>query len=135
LGHNYLNFRNYHRLSYRMTHFVISMYNFIDACFFIDIFLTFFTSYTDLSKKEIINLKKIARNYVRGWFFIDIFSIFPFELILELPNFNGLLRISRIWRIIRLIRMIRLFRIYKYIKSKHGEGHSIFENLSISSGS
>ena len=49
---------------------------------FIYIVLYFFQSYIDKNiGEEITSLKLIALKYLKGWFFIDFISSFPFELI------------------------------------------------------
>ena len=56
----------------------------INFLFFLDIFVTFFTSITDKETNvEIFDHKKIAINYLKGWFFIDIISCVPFDLLAE----------------------------------------------------
>lgn len=68
------------------------------------IILNFFHSYLDKKTGEIItNTKKIALNYLKGWFFIDFISSFPFEFIWERSQF------------LRLLRLIRINKIFKFI--------------------
>ena len=68
------------------------------------IFLNFFHSYIEKETGEIItDSKKIAMNYLKGWFFIDFISSFPFELIWESSH------------ILRLLRIIRINKIFKFI--------------------
>lgn len=58
-------------------------YTATDAFFFIDIILTFFTSITDGQKVyEIVDKRVIARSYLTGWFWVDVISILPLDLIL-----------------------------------------------------
>ena len=58
-------------------------YTVTDAFFFIDIILTFFTSITDGQKVyEIVDKRFIARSYLTGWFWVDVISILPLDLIL-----------------------------------------------------
>lgn len=60
----------------------------IDISFFIDMILTFFTSYFDeINLKEVVNHKDIALKYLKSWFILDVLSIFPFELVI--PNNSG----------------------------------------------
>ena len=55
----------------------IIIYALIDSFFFLDILLSFFTAIDDDQKVySITDRKLIAKNYLRGWFFIDIISIF-----------------------------------------------------------
>jgi hypothetical protein len=49
-----------------------------DLFFLIDIILSFFTSYIHpYTNKEVLSLKKVARHYICGWFFVDVISIIP----------------------------------------------------------
>lgn len=51
----------------------------VDGLFIIDIFLNFISAYDDpITGLPVINLKKIAQNYLTGWFIIDFISVFPF---------------------------------------------------------
>jgi len=68
------------------------------------IVLNFFHSYLDKKTGEVVtNTKKIAINYLKGWFFIDFISSFPFEFIWEKSLF------------LRLLRLIRINKIFKFI--------------------
>ena len=68
------------------------------------IILNFFHSYLDKNTGEVVtDTKKIAKKYLRGWFFIDFISSFPFELIWERSH------------ILRLLRIIRINKIFKFI--------------------
>jgi len=51
----------------------------VDIFFFIDILITFFSAYLNDDEKVVDNHKNIAQNYVKSWFFIDIFSIIPID--------------------------------------------------------
>ena len=54
---------------------------FIDCCFWVDIFLAFRTTYKHpITGDEISNPKKIGKNYIKGTFWLDLLSTFPFEL-------------------------------------------------------
>ena len=71
------------------------------------ILLNFFHSYKDKSTgEEIIDNKKIAINYLKGWFAIDFISSIPFELFFEKSNFLKLLRIIRINKIFLFISFV-----------------------------
>ena len=71
------------------------------------IILNFFHSYQDKSTgEEVTDNKKIALNYLKGWFCIDFISSIPFELFFEKSNFLKLLRIIRINKIFLFISFI-----------------------------
>lgn len=63
----------------------VTLYFVFDFMFFIDCILSFFTTYKDeIKHEEVTNLYKIAVNYIKGWFAIDILSIIPFDLMMGL---------------------------------------------------
>ena len=60
-------------------------------------------------------------NYLSGWFFIDLSSSIPLDLILEAnaQTLNGFIRITKIPRLYKLLKMTRLVRILKLIKERN----------------
>ena len=57
----------------------------IDVIFAIDIFIMFRTSYKDPKRDIMIDdSKKIALNYLKGRFFIDLLASFPFEFFIKI---------------------------------------------------
>lgn len=94
----------------------------ITFTFLADVILTFFTSFHDIkSGKEVVSLRRIALNYLTGWFVLDVLSIFPFEALLNESRKNvaggmSAIRIGRISKLNRLIRFIRLARITRAFK-------------------
>jgi hypothetical protein len=63
----------------------IVIYAFVDISFAIDIILTFFTSFTDsITNLEVVQHKKIAINYFKGWFIFDLGSVIPFDYFIEM---------------------------------------------------
>lgn len=64
----------------------------IDGAFLVDILMSFFTSIPESENEdEIKDRKKIAVNYLNGWFTIDLISIIPFHVIFESYNDYSLL--------------------------------------------
>ena len=59
----------------------------VDACFITDIVLTFFTAFQKHSHLEVRH-NKIALNYFKSWFFVDLLSSLPFQL-LEVAAMNN----------------------------------------------
>jgi hypothetical protein len=54
----------------------------VDILFVIDIFINFISAIEDpVSNLPIISLKKIGYNYITSWFFIDLVSVAPVDLI------------------------------------------------------
>lgn len=55
----------------------------IDATFLTDMILTFLTGFRDKSMVGglVTNKNQIAKKYLKGWFMVDLFSTFPFQII------------------------------------------------------
>eukprot|EP00297_Palpitomonas_bilix_P001801 CAMPEP_0113892966 /NCGR_PEP_ID=MMETSP0780_2-20120614/15769_1 /TAXON_ID=652834 /ORGANISM="Palpitomonas bilix" /LENGTH=1000 /DNA_ID=CAMNT_0000883081 /DNA_START=332 /DNA_END=3334 /DNA_ORIENTATION=- /assembly_acc=CAM_ASM_000599 len=103
----------------------------ITSMFLLDMIFNFRTGYYDGESGELVKSKKrIAINYVRTWFFIDLASSFPFELItvatnaltsgegeaatdVELIRLARLLRVPRAFRVLRMLRLLRLLKVAK----------------------
>lgn len=85
----------------------------IDFFFFLDIILTFRTTYIKGSNgDEVTQPKKIARHYLKNRFIIDLLSIFPFELLmrgkesLEFLNIFGVVKVARVLRLGNIINVL-----------------------------
>ena len=98
---------------------------FVDASFFTDIALTF---YTAIETKEgfITDKKVIAKTYVKGWFFLDLFTSIPFQILEKIGSSSDsnlgdskALRLARIPRLYRLLRIFRLFKLMKVFKGSN----------------
>lgn len=79
----------------------------IDFNFFIDIILTFRTTYYDSDGEEVFDWKKIAKKYLLGRFFIDLISTIPLDSMGNLP----------VLQTFQLLKLFRLSRISKIIKN------------------
>ena len=103
---------------------------FVDILFLTDIIVNFLSAYLDGEHNLITSKKKIAINYLKGWFLIDIvawyiyiciynnFSI-PFQFFSESNDntqYNKLFRLLRLGRLYRLIRMFAFLRMSKFFK-------------------
>lgn len=96
-----------------------------DAVFFLDILLNFHTAY--YHKGELVNdHKKIAKNYLKTWFFVDILSSFPYGLIdyfySDTNTLAGakLLRLFRILRLLKVLRALRFFKLHRIFRKFRG---------------
>lgn len=109
----------------------------MDVSFLIDVILTFFQAFTDEKSHRLVDKHRdIAVNYVKGWFLLDVLSIFPFEAFLSsdsgIANANKSLRIARVSKVYKMIRFVRLARLAKGInKMKKG---NVQANMRISAG-
>lgn len=71
-----------------------------------------------VDESEIITKKsEIARRYLKFWFWIDLVSILPLDLIEKAGmNFNAILRFAKIGKLYKLIRLSRLAKLFKLLK-------------------
>lgn len=69
----------------------------IDILFAIDIFVNFFIAiYQEDDMILVDDHKSIAKNYLGGWFFIDIATVFPLDVLVEAGSVNNLVRLIRL---------------------------------------
>lgn len=54
-----------------------------------DIVLNFRTTYVSRRGKLIINGKKIAVNYLKGWFLVDLVAALPFDVLYAADVYSG----------------------------------------------
>ena len=92
--------------------------NTVDIMFLVDIFIIFNAAYEDEDFNLIDKRKAIAKTYIKSWFLIDVFAIFPFHLILGSADFGDIVRITKIGRMYKLIKLTRLLRVLKIVKEK-----------------
>ncbi|OMJ85032.1 hypothetical protein SteCoe_13754 [Stentor coeruleus] len=90
----------------------------IDILFFIDIVINFVSAYPDFEGKLVTDRKKIFRNYMTGWFFIDIIGVLPFQYLANIGGYNKLVRFSRMPRIYKVLRVVRLFKMVRLLRSQ-----------------
>ena len=61
--------------------------------------------------------RKIARHYLCTWFFLDLISILPFDILsIVVGEALAKLKIVRLFRLMRLIKLIRLIRASRMFK-------------------
>ena len=106
----------------------------IDGCFLLDIIINFLTVVYDDEFNENDDLNIIAKNYLLGWFLIDIVAIFPFDYILHSTDVNGLVRFARIGRLYKLVKLTRLIRVFKILKKRNRFLQLLTNTLNFGSG-
>jgi hypothetical protein len=87
----------------------------IDLFFFTDTVRLFFTMhYMDSLQIWVTNYRRIASLYLRGWFWIDIVSVIPFDVVamaMDSGSSGDAVSSMRAIRVIRLLRLMRLLRM------------------------
>ena len=97
----------------------LSNFNFIiDIFFFIDIILGFRVTYRDKNtNKEIINQKSIARNYLKGEFWLDLISTIPFDYLVEVFDDEGSGDKLAGLSMVKMTRVLRIQKLIMYLNS------------------
>jgi hypothetical protein len=54
--------------------------------------------------------------YIMSWFFIDLTSVIPFDLIFNFGNINKISRFTRIGKISKLVKLTKIMRMLKIAK-------------------
>jgi voltage-gated potassium channel len=97
-------------LSYRIFDFIITV------MFILDILIQFNTGYY-VRHELITDRKKIARRYIKNWFFLDLGASIPFILILNLKEFTSLNRFLQFFRLSRIFKIFGSSRTLKRAKN------------------
>lgn len=84
---------------------------FIDCFFVVDVALNFLTGFHDEQLELVTDLKRVARNYLRGWFVPDTLGSIPFELI-ALSSGSREDR-AKVFLVLRALKIPRLLRVVK----------------------
>lgn len=92
----------------------------IDILFMIDVFINFRTSYINSKTgEEIFDLKMIAKNYLRGRFWLDILASLPLDILtLFLFSSDSDTTAFDLFGLLKLVRVLRLSRIIMYMNLK-----------------
>jgi hypothetical protein len=77
----------------------------VDSFFAIDIFVVYFSAFYDDDFQIVENCSDISRNYIFGWFFLDVMAITPFDALSSSGSTEGGGDASQLVRIAKLGRM------------------------------
>mmetsp|Transcript_51424 Transcript_51424/g.111931 ORF Transcript_51424/g.111931 Transcript_51424/m.111931 type:complete len:995 (+) Transcript_51424:117-3101(+) len=86
-----------------------------DAAFSLDVVLNFFTTY-DHDGVTVFQFKRIAINYLRSWFVIDVVSVIPIDQLVSGGN-SSVGRLNKLIRLVRMFKLLRVFRLYRLTKA------------------
>ena len=96
----------------------------VQVILLLDIFVTVNSSYF-VKGFLIVSRKKILCNYMKGWFWLDILSSFPYNWLLQSPfqneTFNystDFFKFSQILSLVKILRLLRLIKLIKVIKAR-----------------
>ncbi|KAI6654629.1 hypothetical protein LOD99_1024 [Oopsacas minuta] len=94
----------------------------LDVLFIMDVFLQFIMGYNEKGI-QVTNLSKTAKHYVTTIFIIDMFSIFPFELLGAIPMIGPSYYVVALARLNRVVRIYRIF--WLVLKNQSSLGTSL----------
>ena len=97
----------------------------VQLCLMLDILIICNTSYS-VKGMLITSRKKIIWKYIKGWFWVDILSGFPYNWLYSSPFQDEVLysydqdffKFSQILKLIRILRIIRAIKLVKLAKAK-----------------
>ena len=93
----------------------------VDSVFMFDCMLTFRKAIV-LDSQLIVDVGMLAKQYFKGWFLLDFFSSFPFNLVLAMffdlnnPDAARILKLIRVFRMVKILRMVRIKRLLKKLQ-------------------
>jgi hypothetical protein len=112
----------------------------IDLLFLTDMIAVFNTAIETEEFETIDDHKRLASEYLQGWFWIDLVAIMPFQWFLPSGNggedtsaadFNQMVRIMRIGRLTKLVKLLKLLRILKFAKKSKAKDRQQREFLAL----
>lgn len=81
---------------------------FVDGVFLLDIVINSLTAYEDLKGALVFQWHKIMIHYIKGFFFIDLISAFPFYLAIEGTNSGKMPALYKLTKLPRLFRLVKV---------------------------
>ena len=88
----------------------------VDFCFFIDIIVTFRTTFVDQKTgDEVFDFWEIAKIYLSGRFWIDLLSTVPLDQVATIFLPPAQAKNFQLFGVLKLMRVLRLSRIITYL--------------------
>jgi hypothetical protein len=91
-------------------------------------YLNFRTAYIDKQGNLVTNKRKIALNYLKKWFLIDLISVIPIHL-LGGPSWTEFTTLFKLFRVIRIAKILRMLRAYSNRKGSSQDKRSFLPLL------
>ena len=100
----------------------------IDIFFALEIVINFNSAFINKEGEQIDDRKEICSEYLGGWFFVDLISIIPLDVLLIAlskqdgevkggdAQMNGMVRMSKFSKLYKLVKITRLLRLFKLLK-------------------
>lgn len=88
----------------------------VEGFFYLDFILCWFQGYKDdFTQMNIMEYRAIAKNYMRGWFIIDLICIIPITLLYPGQK-NRSIKLLRLPRLIRITKLLNIKKIKTILK-------------------
>lgn len=87
---------------------------FVDCVFMFDMIVNTVTAYEDINGNLVFHLHRIALNYFRTWFWLDLISSLPFNIILQGPSDISGSTSPNIYKLTKILRFFRLIKLASY---------------------
>ena len=88
----------------------------VDAFFWLDIGVTFYSAYYSSRGTLVVDLKVIRERYVKTWLALDLLAVFPFEIFVQSQY-------SKNADLLKLTRLLRITRVVKFLESRYQSLH------------
>ncbi|XP_044592116.1 potassium voltage-gated channel subfamily H member 8 isoform X1 [Cotesia glomerata] len=85
----------------------------VEAIFIVDILLNFRTTYVSKKGNVVLSGGKIAINYLKRWFLIDLLAALPFDLLYAFDVYSGEESGHSHIHLVKLTRLLRLARLFQ----------------------
>eukprot|EP00854_Cymbomonas_tetramitiformis_P017837 gene17837-21240_t len=119
-----------------------------DLFFWTDVVLNFFTGYEEpRSSNFVMDFKKIRRNYIKSWFFIDVLACLPVDMVTRITEKrflcsftmegcagsggNAAALLFKFFKVLRLVRMVKLLRLLRMGKLFERYEHEFLEAVKL----
>ena len=91
---------------------------FMNFWFIFDIFINFRTTYVDDSTQdEVTNWKRIAIEYIKGKFWVDLLASIPFDYVSYVYQGSNTFFLD-FFKLLKLFRVLRLSKLVAYMNLK-----------------
>uniref|UniRef100_A0A7S3GKG5 Cyclic nucleotide-binding domain-containing protein n=1 Tax=Palpitomonas bilix TaxID=652834 RepID=A0A7S3GKG5_9EUKA len=88
----------------------------IDVLFAVDMVINFRLGYVNEEGMVETTPRKVAKRYARSWFLIDLVSILPLDIVLDLFNVDTSSQVARVPKLLRILRLFKLLKIARVFR-------------------
>jgi len=108
----------------------------VDALFIFDLLLNFRTGYFAPDGFEVLEWRRVAKNYIKSWFFLDVFAAAPLDRLDVVQSVFSMdqnaIKLAKTSRVLRVLRVMRIGKLAKMIRILAGQselGEELWYNI------